>query len=339
MTHRIVQVSALDRHEKVLKAMAEHSEVIDHWLVSHADDRLTYAYLTESEHAQTLTDALQTAIGYSEGMRILLLPVEASLPLPEKPEEPEGKHGQTVKKKGSSKAISREELVEDLTRSVRLDSTFILLVLCSTIVAAIGLLEDNVAVVIGAMVIAPLLGPNLAFALAAALGDTSLIRKSIMTNAVGVTLALLVSVGLGMLLPIPLDSHELMSRTVVGIDSIALALASGIAAVLSLTTGVSSVLVGVMVAVALLPPTTTLGLMIGAHHWPEAMGAGLLLGINIVCVNLSAKLVFLLKGISSRTWMEKRKARLTMFLSIVLLLLILVGLIYVMQHQGSGFRN
>ena len=72
-----------------------------------------------------------------------------------------------------------------------------------------------------------------------------------------------------------------------GLDSIALALASGAAAVLSLTTGLSSVLVGVMVAVALLPPTATLGIMLGAGHAQLAIGAAILLAVNINLVSFS----------------------------------------------------
>jgi len=66
------------------------------------------------------------------------------------------------------------------------------------------------------------------------------------------------------------------------------------AAALSLTTGLSSVLVGVMVAVALLPPAATLGIMLGQGNMSLAIGAGLLLAVNIVSVNLASKIVFLL---------------------------------------------
>ena len=108
--------------------------------------------------------------------------------------------------------------------------------------------------------------------------------------------ALSLSFALGAVWQGELNSFELMSRTRVGFDSIALALVSGAAAVLSMATGLSSVLVGVMVAVALLPPCAVVGIMLGAGEYDLAAGAGLLLAVNIVCVNLSAKLVFLFKG-------------------------------------------
>jgi uncharacterized membrane protein len=136
--------------------------------------------------------------------------------------------------------------------------------------------------------------------------------------------------------PLQFDSPELLSRTNVGLDSVALALASGSAAVLSLTTGLSSVLVGVMVAVALLPPTATIGLMLGQGQWALAGGAGLLLAVNIVCVNLSAKLVFVFKGVKPRTWLEKQKARQSMTTYIIfwlVSLIILVAVIYLRGHD------
>ena len=86
---------------------------------------------------------------------------------------------------------------------------------------------------------------------------------------------------------------------------------------LSLTTGVASVLVGVMVAVALLPPTATLGIMIGAGEPDLAIGAGLLLAINVVSLNLAAKITLLIRGIKPRTWLEKQKARQSMAAYIV----------------------
>ncbi|MBL4801422.1 MAG: DUF389 domain-containing protein [Emcibacter sp.] len=134
--------------------------------------------------------------------------------------------------------------------------------------------------------------------------------------------------------PEELNGPELLSRTVVGYDSIALALVSGAAAVLSLASGISSVLVGVMVAVALLPPGATIGIMLGAGRYDMALGAALLLAVNIVCVNLSAKLVFLFKGVQPRTWFEKKKARKAMIFYMVFWLLSLMVLGYIIMLRA-----
>ena len=159
------------------------------------------------------------------------------------------------------------------------------------------MIEDSAAVVIGAMVIAPLLGPNLALALGTALGDTGLMSRALRGMLVGLALSIAIGALIGLFAPVLNPGPELAARTEVRLDSVALALASGAAGVLSLTNGIASALVGVMVAVALLPPGVTLGLMLGSGRFQDALGAGLLLAVNIVCVNLSAKLVLLARGV------------------------------------------
>lgn len=136
---------------------------------------------------------------------------------------------------------------------------------------------------------------------------------------------------LGMFWSFDITNQEVVLRTVVGIDSVALALASGAAAALSLTTGLSSVLVGVMVAVALLPPVAALGLMLGSGNMALATGAGLLLVVNIVCINLASKIVFDIKGIRPLGWREEKKAKrakIVYILGWLVTLILLIGLIY-----------
>jgi len=208
-------------------------------------------------------------------------------------------------------SITREELHTDMEGGATVSFDFLLLVLLSSIVAGIGLIQSDVAIIIGAMVIAPLLGPNLALSFGAALGNRELFTKAIFANIIGLGLTLILSALAGFFIPeaTVTGSEELMSRTNVSYASIALALAAGGAAVLSLTTGVSSALVGVMVAVALMPPAVALGLTLGNAQWTLAFGATLLLATNIVCINLAALAVFRLKGIKPRTWYEEKAAK------------------------------
>jgi uncharacterized membrane protein len=155
------------------------------------------------------------------------------------------------------------------------------------------------------------------------------------TNLAGLSLALLLAIAIGAIWPSYLNSNEILVRTDVGLDGVVLALASGAAAVLSLATGIASALVGVMVAVALLPPAAALGMLLGSGQFQLALGAGLLLAVNVVCVNLSAKLMFLFKGVTPRTWLEKRKARQSVtiyFLIWIVTLLILLAAIYLRQR-------
>ncbi len=299
---KLIEVIADSGHLDTLVGLAEQHQLLDHWYsLADGGERQSFRMLVDDESRQPILDTLQGMLGSTENVRIVVIPVEAVLPRP-KQEETENN------KKAVSKS-TREELYDQIEKGARLDFNFLVLTFLSTIVAAIGLLENNVAVIIGAMVIAPLLGPNIALALAATLGDKSLMLGAFKTNLAGVTLALVLSMLIGWLWPFNTPGPEILSRTDVGFDGILLALASGAAAALSLTSGIASALVGVMVAVALLPPTATLGMMIVMGQNDLAMGAALLLAVNVVCVNLSASLVFILKGIRPRTWMEKSKAR------------------------------
>lgn len=329
MSLKVIEVITDAAHMDTVIGIAQQQEVLEHWLGPDCGEaRGSVRLLVRPEKRQAVLDALQSALGGDGTSRVLIQPVEAVWPQPEEVEEEERR---------STTQTTREELYGQVERNAKLDNTFLLLVFLSTIVAAIGLIRDNVAVVIGAMVIAPLLGPNIALALGAALGDRTLMWRALTTNLAGLALAFALAWVIGYLWPMPLLelSHELAARTDVGMDGVALALASGAAAVLSLTTGLSAVLVGVMVAVALLPPAASAGLLLGSGHVQAAAGAGLLLGVNVVCVNLAAKVVLLVKGVRPRTWLEKIKARQSMTAYIlfwVVSLAILLGAIY-LRHQ------
>ncbi len=302
---KLIEVVADAGHLDTLTGLAEQYGALDCWYSQTVEDqRRSVRMLVDDSKRQTVLDALQNLLSTSENARIVVLPVEAVLPRPEKEAEADKSSTNKV-----STSTTREELYNQIEKGARLDGNYLVLVFLSTVVAAIGLLENNVAVIVGAMVIAPLLGPNIALAFAATLGDRDLLKASFKTNMIGLMFALLLSVVIGWLWPVFTPNAEILARTNVGFDGVVLALASGAAAVLSLTSGVASALVGVMVAVALLPPTATLGMVLAAGQIEMAAGAALLLAVNVVCVNLSANLVFLFKGVRPRTWIEKRKAR------------------------------
>ena len=323
MVLRMVEVTVEPGHVDTVRAVGEHWGVIDSDIRPVGEDgRQTIRLLAGRGDRQALLDALQKALSAAQNWRIVISPVDATIPLPE-PEEDKSE----TKPEASE---TREELYIDISKGAEVTANFLVLVFLSTVVAAIGLGTDTIAVVIGAMVIAPFLGPNLAFAFATALGDRGLMVSAARANLFGFALTLALSAAIGALWPEAAASSEMLARSRVGFDGLALALASGAAAVLSLTTGLSSALVGVMVAVALLPPATAMGIFIGAGEPARALGAGVLLAANVVCVNLAAQVVFLAKGLSPRTWFEKRAARASIITSLVIwggLLAALAGVI------------
>ena len=321
---RVIEIVADACHLDTLTGIAEQHEVSDFWYGEVAGDgRRILRMLVDDASRQAVIDALQSQLGGSDTARIIIMPVDAVLPRNEETAESD-------KAKAASGIQTREELYNSIERGARLDSTFLLLVFLSTIVASIGLIENNIAVIVGAMVIAPLLGPNIALAFATSLGDRELMWQALRTNLAGLSLTLVMAFVIGLIWPGYLGSFEILVRTDVKPDGIVLALASGAAAVLSLASGLSSALVGVMVAVALLPPAATLGMMLGSGQFDLALGAALLLAVNVVCINLSSKLMFLYKGVRPRTWLEKRKARQSFTVYIVIWVVTLGILLTVM---------
>lgn len=316
---RVVEVVAPAKYHEKLIEIAERNAAVDFWSSAEVEDgRRTFRILITDESRQPLIDALQNIITVNEHTRVVIHPIDAALP------RPEVKADEEEKARIASASATREELYHQIAQGAAMDWNYFLMVGLSTVVAAIGLIENNVAVIIGAMVIAPLLGPNLAFAFGTALGDKSLMWQSFQASFAGAALAFVVSVLIGFAWPQPFYSEEILARTNVGLDGVALALASGAAAVLSLSSGTSTVLVGVMVAVALLPPTATMGLLIGGGKFELVIGSALLLAVNVVSVILAAKLVFLFKGIKPRTWLDKQKARQSMTIYTILWAVLLV---------------
>ncbi len=353
MSLRIIEISAPEKASDKIKELADRYSAIDcwqtkrkSWLGKNDEERTTTRILVDVMNQQELMDALTRRVQNNDGWRILLLPVEATLPKPQEPEVEDESKASAVKGKLKitdilKGSVTREELHADMERGATISVDFLLLVALSSLVAGIGLIQSDVAVVIGAMVIAPLLGPNLALAFGSALGDKSLILRAIKTNVIGLSFTLVITVFASLLIPdeAVLNSVEMMNRTNVGYASIILALASGAAAVLSLTMGVSSALVGVMVAVALMPPAVTLGVTLGNGQFSLAYGTFLLLATNIVCVNLAAQAIFRIKGIRPRTWYEEKnakKASRNNTLVWLVMLLLLAGLIWLKQdHLGD----
>jgi len=270
-----------------------------------------FRILLPAERVEEVLDALESRYTHVEGFRALVLRVEAALPrssAAEKEVEAESAEASREDSVPPPLRISRAELYSQLEEAARVSRVFLAMVALSTIVAVIGLAHDNPAVVIGAMVIAPLLGPNMALALATTLGDTTLALRALKANGLGLLLALAVAMLLGLALGADPDIGEIAFRTQIGFSDLLLALAAGAAGALAFTSGVPSSVVGVMVAVALLPPLATFGMLLVGGHSAAALHALLLLATNVVCVNLAGVGVFLAQGIRPRTWWEARRS-------------------------------
>jgi len=317
-----------------IKELIEKQQIADVWYEKLEDSRLLIKILTPSEKSVDLLDILENRFSVLDQFRIIVMPVEASIPRPAKEEEEEEE--KKPKEKPKVLKISREELYSDLSDTTNLTWSYFVMVVLSTIVAAIGILKDNVIIVIGAMVIAPLLGPNVTFSLATTLGDIHLTRHSLRANFAGIFTALLLSILAGYFLSVDPTIPEIASRTNVDLGDIGLALASGSAGALAVTIGISTALVGVMVAVALLPPLVTLGLLIGSGHVSLAFDTTMLFMTNLICINLAGVLTFFIVGIRPLSWWEADRARKSTIIAIALwifMLSLLIAILLVSQTR------
>jgi uncharacterized hydrophobic protein (TIGR00341 family) len=334
MALRLLEMVLREKDSGDVVELLKKCNVLEHRQIHLAGGEVLIRILMDAEQSETVMDLLEKRYTGAEGNRVVILPVEATLPRAEA--EPEAASEQLPAEEKSSERIGREELYEDIKNGARLSRVYMAMVVLSTIVAAIGLNQNSAAIIIGAMVIAPLLGPNVAMSLGTTLGDLSLLRHGFVTALLGIAMAFALSVIIGVLLNVNPTSSEIVSRTWVSFGDIAVALASGSAGALAFTTGVSATLIGVMVAVALLPPLVTTGLLLGGGHPALATGALSLFLVNLICINLAGVTTFLVQGIKPTSWWEKDRAvkatRIAIALSVTLLA-VLVAIIMVVRYS------
>jgi uncharacterized hydrophobic protein (TIGR00341 family) len=337
MALRLLEMVLQEKDSADVHELLKDCKVLEHRQIRLEDEEVLVRILLDAEQSETVLDLLEKRYTGQEGNRVVMLPVEATLPRAQAEPETEAvaEPEQSAPEEKTPERIGREELYEDIRNGAQLTRVYLAMVALSTVVAAIGLYHNSVAVVIGAMVIAPLLGPNVALSLGITLGDLSLLRHGLITALAGVAVALALSVLIGVLLDLDPTLSELAARTRVELGDIVLALASGCAGALAFTTGVSAALIGVMVAVALLPPLVTSGLLLGGGHPTLAMGAFSLFLVNLICVNLAGVTTFWVQGIKPTSWLEKDRAvkatRIAITLSVVLLVA-LVGIILLVRE-------
>jgi uncharacterized hydrophobic protein (TIGR00341 family) len=332
MELRLIEISNQKGNDQEIDFLIKDLPVIEIWHDELPEGETTTKILVASKKSEQILDILNKFYSKDKTLRVVILPVVATIPRPDEPVEDEKKEKTTDKQPDR---ISIEELYQKMISVSGISSKYILMVVLASFVAAIGLLKNDVAVIIGSMVIAPLLSPNMALSLATTLADSSLAKKAIITNIIGVAIVLFISLIMGFFMGVDPGIPQIALRSNVSHYYIFLALATGIAGAYSITKGVAEALVGVMVAVALLPPLVAAGLLFGASYWVEGAGALLLSFVNIVCINLSGVVTFILEGVQPKKWAELKKAKKAVRIAIalwIILLFILVILIFLEQR-------
>ena len=256
---------------------------------------------------------------------------------------------------GNGDRIAREELVARASGMALSARPYVLMTAVSAIVATAGLLLDSPAVVVGSMVIAPLIGPAMAASVGTVVDDAELAVRGLKLQALGGVVAVAAATAFALLLRtanvVPLSAEEVFAinevreRLAPDILSLVIGLGAGAAGAVSLASGVSSALVGVMIAAALVPPTAVVGIGIAWGEPATVLGSAVLVLVNVLAINLVALIVLWRYGYRPRLWFREDDARAATRKRIVVLaavLLVLTGLLGTFTYSSyrtAGFEG
>lgn len=211
------------------------------------------------------------------------------------------------KTRGGSSMLSQEEVYSKAQGAASFNNAQWALTGLSAAIAGYGLMLDNIAVVIGAMMLAPLLSPMVSAAISLTVGDMKLLKQSFLNTGVAIPAAVLVAAV--SIIPFQVSINPTMNLIVsAGIENMILSLMVGAAAALAFVTGMRDQIAGVAVAIAVVPPLAAVGLGIKMLDPVFASRALSIALVNILAVLLSGSLSLKLLGFGPSTYYKKKSA-------------------------------
>jgi len=244
-------------------------------------------------------------------------------------------------------AAEREKIIQELSASASPGFDFFLLVVLSCSIATMGLITDSPAVIIGAMLVAPLMSPIIGLGLASITGKARLAEHALAALALGAGLAVMLSIVMTWInrnLPFVLLyelPNEVLARTHPSPIDLVIALAGGIAAAYAMTRpNISAALPGVAIATALMPPLCTVGVGIALSNWGVAGGALLLFITNAITIAFAAAFVFFVQGFAPKRRTDDRIVPQSLLIAASLTLVLLIPLtIYSVKFFNDASEN
>ncbi|MEQ6901522.1 DUF389 domain-containing protein [Nocardioides sp. YIM 152588] len=218
-------------------------------------------------------------------------------------------------------------------RTTDLTAWWVMLLL-SAAIATFAILQDSTAVVIGAMLVAPLMVPILGLAGALVNGWSRRAVSSLALVALGAVAAVVVAYVMSGWAPAPVNvevNTQVTSRIRPDLLDLLIAVSAGAAgAFATMAVRVASSIAGVAIAVALVPPLSVVGICLAGGLWPEALGAFLLFMTNVVAIIASAAVVFVLGGFADPAVLRSGRQRLTITLApfVAVSMAILIPLVF-----------
>ncbi|SEW17611.1 TIGR00341 family protein [Natrinema salifodinae] len=253
-----------------------------------------------------------------------------------------------------SDRISRQELQAEADELTPTFPVYAVMTIISAVVATAGLLLDSPAVVVGSMVIAPLIGPALGASVGTVIDDEEMFVESITFQIIGVVLAIAAAAVFALVVRMTnivppnlvLSSvGEIAERLAPDLLSLAIALGAGVAGVVSIATGTSVALVGVMIAAALIPPAGVAGIAIAWGQPTSAIGATVLVLVNLLSVNLAGLLTLWYAGYRPESLFElgeteqRVRKRILGLVVIVLVFAVFLGGITYSTYEVGTFEQ
>ncbi|CAD5967640.1 putative protein MJ1221 [Planktothrix tepida] len=200
------------------------------------------------------------------------------------------------------KKVSGDTLVQmrqDLMAESRPSFNYMILVITACLIATFGLLSNSTAVIIGAMLVAPIMLPLRGLAFGILENDQELSRCGIISIVVGTIVALILSITLGKIVGIEDFGSEVLARTEPNLIDLGIAVvAGGLSGFTKVEKGISDAVAGTAIAVALMPPLCVIGLTLSQGFYDLSYGATLLYLTNLIGIALACMIVFVLAGYS-----------------------------------------
>jgi len=203
---------------------------------------------------------------------------------------------------------------------------FAFMTIASAGIAILGLLLSSPAVVIGAMLISPLMGPIIGFGFGLAVVDLADIRRSLLTAGAGILLAVLVCAFVVAISPLQTVTSEIAARTRPNLFDLGVAIFSGLAGTYAMIRGRHGAIVGVAIAVALMPPLAVVGFGLATLNYPIFWGASFLFLTNLMAIGLSAAVLARFYGFGRRLSPQQTWLQIALVLGILVALAVPLGL-------------
>ena len=203
---------------------------------------------------------------------------------------------------------NENDIIAAISQGVSFRGANLWVLIFAIFIASLGLNVNSTAVIIGAMLISPLMGPIVGMGLAIGINDSILLKKSIHNYLIATLISVLTATIYFVLSPLDEAQSELLARTSPTLYDVMIALFGGAAGILALSTkGKGNVLPGVAIATALMPPLCTAGYGLAMGNIYYFLGAFYLFFINTVFIALSTYLGVHMMGFSKKTYIDKNK--------------------------------